>query len=75
MRFGRNKGCLVCKKKMATSPKTVSGSCPAPFRNLLQYVVHLKFDEEPNYAKFSFGHLKVVVLPKFMSNLCVDLLA
>ncbi|KAI7735137.1 hypothetical protein M8C21_029155 [Ambrosia artemisiifolia] len=49
---GENKGFLVCKKKMATSPETLCSFCPAPFRNFVEYVVNLKFDEEPNYAKY-----------------------
>ncbi|KAK1693684.1 hypothetical protein QYE76_010381 [Lolium multiflorum] len=48
---GENKGFLVCKKKMATSPESLCGFCPQPFRQFLEYVVNLKFDEEPNYAK------------------------
>ncbi|KAE9452324.1 hypothetical protein C3L33_15775, partial [Rhododendron williamsianum] len=49
---GENKGFLVCKKKMATSPETLCCFCPAPFRQFVEYVVNLKFDEEPNYAKY-----------------------
>ncbi|KAK9075621.1 hypothetical protein SSX86_003947 [Deinandra increscens subsp. villosa] len=49
---GENKGFLVCKKKMATSPETLCCFCPAPFRNFVEYIVNLKFDEEPNYAKY-----------------------
>ncbi|XP_076895196.1 casein kinase 1-like protein HD16 isoform X2 [Bidens hawaiensis] len=49
---GENKGFLVCKKKMATSPETLCSFCPAPFRNFVEFVVNLKFDEEPNYAKY-----------------------
>ncbi|KAK1408003.1 hypothetical protein QVD17_39632 [Tagetes erecta] len=49
---GENKGFLVCKKKMATSPETLCSFCPVPFRNFVEYVVNLKFDEEPNYAKY-----------------------
>ncbi|KAK2991817.1 hypothetical protein RJ640_006377 [Escallonia rubra] len=49
---GENKGFLVCKKKMATSPETLCCFCPAPFRQFLEYVVNLKFDETPNYAKY-----------------------
>jgi len=41
----------VCKKKMATSPEMLCCFCPAPFKQFLEYVVNLKFDEEPNYAK------------------------
>ncbi|XP_068313231.1 casein kinase 1-like protein HD16 [Pyrus communis] len=49
---GENKGFLVCKKKMATSPETLCCLCPQPFRQFVEYVVNLKFDEEPNYAKY-----------------------
>ncbi|CAN6816307.1 unnamed protein product [Brassica oleracea var. botrytis] len=48
---GENKGFLVCKKKMATSPETLCCFCPQPFRQFVEYVVNLKFDEEPDYAK------------------------
>ncbi|KAG0462932.1 hypothetical protein HPP92_021408 [Vanilla planifolia] len=48
---GENKGFLVCKKKMATSPEALCYFCPKPFKQFLEYVVNLKFDEEPNYAK------------------------
>ncbi|KAL2940095.1 Casein kinase 1-like protein HD16 [Bienertia sinuspersici] len=49
---GENKGFLVCKKKMATSPETLCCFCPQPFRYFVEYVVNLKYDEEPNYAKY-----------------------
>lgn len=49
---GENKGFLVCKKKMATSPETLCCFCPPPFRQFVEFVVNLKFDEEPNYAKY-----------------------
>ncbi|KAK3219961.1 hypothetical protein Dsin_013931 [Dipteronia sinensis] len=49
---GENKGFLVCKKKMATSPESLCCICPQPFRQFVEYVVNLKFDEEPNYAKY-----------------------
>ncbi|KAG0539367.1 hypothetical protein BDA96_03G316300 [Sorghum bicolor] len=48
---GENKSFLVCKKKMATSPKSLCCFCPQPFKEFVDYVVNLKFDEEPNYAK------------------------
>jgi serine/threonine protein kinase len=56
---GDNKGFLVCKKKMATSPEMLCCFCPAPFKTFLEYVVNMKFDEEPNYAKMIalFDHL------------------
>ncbi|XP_074574101.1 casein kinase 1-like protein HD16 [Curcuma longa] len=49
---GENKGFLVCKKKMATSPESLCCFCPQPFKQFVEYVVNLKFDEEPNYAKY-----------------------
>ena len=49
---GENKGFLVCKKKMATSPETLCCLCPQPFRQFVEYVVNLKFDEEPNYVQY-----------------------
>ncbi|KAG2722855.1 hypothetical protein I3843_02G124200 [Carya illinoinensis] len=49
---GENKGFLVCKKKMATSPETLCSFCPPPFRQFVELVVNLRFDEEPNYAKY-----------------------
>eukprot|EP00249_Psilotum_nudum_P023123 c28755_g1_i5 orf=348-2105(+) len=48
---GDNKGFLVCKKKMATSPEMLCCFCPVPFKQFLETVVNLKFDEEPNYVK------------------------
>ena len=43
---GENKGFLVCKKKMSTSPETQR------FRHFVEHVVNLKFVEEPNCAKW-----------------------
>ncbi|XP_027168018.1 casein kinase 1-like protein HD16 isoform X1 [Coffea eugenioides] len=48
---GENKGFLVCKKKMSTSADALCCFCPQPFKLFVEYVVNLKFDEEPNYAK------------------------
>ncbi|CAM6009685.1 unnamed protein product [Sphagnum balticum] len=48
---GDNKGFLVCKKKMATSPEMLCCFCPMPFKQFLEFVVNMKFDEEPNYGK------------------------
>ncbi|XP_078430883.1 casein kinase 1-like protein HD16 isoform X2 [Wolffia australiana] len=48
---GENKSYLVCRKKMAIAPDTLCGYCPAPFRNFLEMVTNMKFDEEPNYLK------------------------
>jgi hypothetical protein len=41
----------VCKKKMATSPEMLCCFCPMPFKQFLEFVVNMKFDEEPNYGK------------------------
>ncbi|KAL4297030.1 hypothetical protein GQ457_12G023360 [Hibiscus cannabinus] len=49
--IGENKGFLVCKKKMATSPEMLCYLCPPPFRQFLEIVTNMKFDEEPNYSK------------------------
>ncbi|GAU16548.1 hypothetical protein TSUD_167790 [Trifolium subterraneum] len=48
---GDNKSYLVCKKKMGTSPEMLCCFCPTPFRHFLEFVVNMKFDEEPNYSK------------------------
>lgn len=48
---GDNKSFLVCKKKMATSPELMCCFCPAPFKQFLEAVTNMRFDEEPNYAK------------------------
>lgn len=37
---------------MASSPETLCCFCPAPFKHFVEYVVNLKFDEEPNYARY-----------------------
>ncbi|GER52110.1 casein kinase I [Striga asiatica] len=49
---GENKGFLVCKKKMATSPGGLCCFCPQPFKSFVEDVVNLQFDEEPNYSKY-----------------------
>ncbi|KAJ7011884.1 hypothetical protein NC653_002088 [Populus alba x Populus x berolinensis] len=48
---GENKGFVVCKKKMAITSEALCCFCPQPFKQFVEYVVNLKFDEEPNYAK------------------------
>ncbi|KAF5203386.1 Casein kinase 1-like protein hd16 [Thalictrum thalictroides] len=48
---GDNKSFLVCKKKMATAPDLLCCFCPPPFKQFLEIVVNMKFDEEPNYSK------------------------
>lgn len=36
---------------MATSPELLCCFCPPPFKQFLETVVNLKYDEEPNYSK------------------------
>ncbi|XP_059462550.1 casein kinase 1-like protein HD16 isoform X2 [Corylus avellana] len=48
---GDNKSFLVCKKKMGISPELMCCFCPAPFKQFLEAVTEMKFDEEPNYSK------------------------
>ncbi|KAL8206200.1 hypothetical protein R6Q57_009751 [Mikania cordata] len=48
--IAKNKGFLVCKK-MATSPEMLCYLCPSPFKQFLETVNNMKFDEEPNYLK------------------------
>ena len=36
---------------MAITSEALCCFCPQPFKQLIEYVVNLKFDEEPNYAK------------------------
>uniref|UniRef100_A0A7N0UV59 non-specific serine/threonine protein kinase n=1 Tax=Kalanchoe fedtschenkoi TaxID=63787 RepID=A0A7N0UV59_KALFE len=48
---GDNKSFLVCKKKMSTSPELMCCFCPAPFKQFLEAVTNMKFEEEPNYSK------------------------
>lgn len=36
---------------MGTSPDVLCSSCPQPFRQFLETVVNMKYDEEPNYPK------------------------
>ena len=49
---GDNKGFLVCKKKMATSPDVLCRYSPTPFRRFTEAVINLKFDDEPKYAAY-----------------------
>ncbi|XP_047338123.1 casein kinase 1-like protein HD16 [Impatiens glandulifera] len=48
---GDNKSFLVCKKKMATSPELMCCFCPPPFKQFLEAITNMRFDEEPNYSK------------------------
>lgn len=59
---GENKGFLVCKRKMGTSPEALCCFCPQPFRYFVEYVVNLKFDEEPDYARY-ISLFDVIVAP------------
>ncbi|XP_039031632.1 casein kinase 1-like protein HD16 [Hibiscus syriacus] len=49
--IGENKGFLVSKKKVATSPEMLCYLCPPPFQQFFEIVTNMKFDEEPNYSK------------------------
>ncbi|KFM23151.1 Casein kinase I isoform delta-like protein [Auxenochlorella protothecoides] len=42
---GENKGFMVCRKKMSTSPEALSRYAPAPFRVFTETVINLRFDE------------------------------
>lgn len=42
----------MCKKKMGTSPEVLCNFIPDSFKLFVEHVVNLKFDEEPNYAKY-----------------------
>ncbi|KAL5651696.1 hypothetical protein ACJX0J_037154, partial [Zea mays] len=48
---GDTKSFLVCKKKMAATLEMLCCYCPAQFKQFLEIVTNMKFDEEPNYAK------------------------
>ena len=49
---GQNKGYWVCKKKMSTAAEMMCRHSHAAFREFTDSVVNLKFDDEPNYAKY-----------------------
>ncbi|KAK6942000.1 Protein kinase domain [Dillenia turbinata] len=67
---GDNKSFLVCKKKMATSPELMCCFCPAPFKQFLEAVTNMRFDEEPNYAKLiSFFESLIEPLPLMPINI------
>lgn len=49
---------------MGTSPDTLCWFCPQPFRQFVEHVVNLKFDELPDYAKYvSFFDVIVAAQP------------
>lgn len=37
---------------MGTAPENLCCFCPQPFKEFVEHVVNLKYDEEPNYAKY-----------------------
>lgn len=47
---GENKGFLVCKKKMATSAEMLCRYSSPAFKQFMDTVVNLRFDEEPKYG-------------------------
>lgn len=51
MMQGDKRSFLVCKKKMSTSPEFLCCACPPPFKQFVETVSNMKFDEEPNYPK------------------------
>mmetsp|Transcript_9147 Transcript_9147/g.17112 ORF Transcript_9147/g.17112 Transcript_9147/m.17112 type:complete len:599 (+) Transcript_9147:465-2261(+) len=50
---GDNKGYLVCKKKMATSAESLCRYSPPAFRQFMEIVTNLKFDEVPKYSQLA----------------------
>ncbi|KAJ6349458.1 hypothetical protein OIU77_006938 [Salix suchowensis] len=42
---------LFVRKKMGTSPELMCCFCPTPFKQFLEAVTNMKFDEEPDYSK------------------------
>nr|AEO89321.1 serine/threonine protein kinase [Dunaliella salina] len=61
---GANKGYWVCRKKMQTSADMLCRLCHPAFRNFCDSVVNLKFEEEPNYAKYISWFEPIVNLPE-----------
>ncbi|XP_048134121.1 casein kinase 1-like protein HD16 [Rhodamnia argentea] len=49
---GEDKASLVCKEKMATPPYTLCGTCPEPYLQFATFVLNLKFNELPHYARY-----------------------
>jgi len=37
---------------MGTPPENLCYFCPQPFKEFVEHVLTLKYDEEPNYAKY-----------------------
>lgn len=46
---GENKGFQVCKRKMVSSAEVLCKYNPEPFKKFTEFVLNLKFDEEPKY--------------------------
>ena len=47
---GENKGFQVCKRKMVSSAEQLCKFHPEPFQKFTEFVLNMKFDEEPKYA-------------------------
>lgn len=47
---GDNKGFQVCKRKMISSAEQLCSDHPDAFRKFTDFVLNMKFDEEPKYA-------------------------
>lgn len=43
----------MCKKKMATSAESLCRYSPPAFKQFIEIVTNLKFDEEPKYAQLA----------------------
>ncbi|KAL3746779.1 hypothetical protein ACJRO7_015679 [Eucalyptus globulus] len=43
---------LVCRRKMATPLEALCHSCPLPFLQSAEFAVNLRFDENPNCARY-----------------------
>ena len=50
---GDNKGFQVCKRKMISSAEQLCSDHPDAFRKFTDFVLNMKFDEEPNYGKLA----------------------
>ncbi|KAI3984150.1 hypothetical protein MKX01_011104 [Papaver californicum] len=48
---GETKNFRVCGKKMSTSPESLCFACPPPFKQFVEIVVNMNFDEVPNYSE------------------------
>lgn len=49
---GQNKGYWVCRKKMQTSAEALCRQCHSAFKEFTDIVINLKFEEEPDYARY-----------------------